>query len=577
MCEKVAWRCVIMSHAWLKQYPDKVGPSIEIPEEMCIASLLESTCKKFAAKKALTCMGTSLTFRQYDSLANDFAAYLQTDAKLAKGDRIAVMLPNIIQFPIALFAANKIGAVCVNTNPLYTPREMKHQFADSGAKVIIILDMFVDKLQEIIKDTAIETVIVTSIGDQHAGVKGLIIDTVLKLKGQIPKHTLPFTSFKSALRTGSSKSFTKPRMKLDDIAVLQYTGGTTGLSKGAMLTHRNIIGNVKQIQAWASPYVSEGEEVILTALPLYHIFALTVNFLSFFTLGGEMILVPKPVPIINTVKIFKKYRITVMTGINTLYNALNNNPEFQANPPRSLKFALAGGMALQSSVGEAFEKLTGTRVVEGYGLTESSPVTHCNPLHIAVPLGSIGVPLPSTLAEIRDEEGKPLPTGEVGELAVKGPQIMLGYWQKDDETKATIRDGWLFTGDMAKMDDKGFFYIVDRKKDMVLVSGFNVYPNEVENVIMGNPKVLEVAVIGVLDQHSGEAVKAFVVKKDQSLTEEELKRFQLGKNLSESKPELPRSLDSVCPACGDTMSLDQSPEVYLSFLKNSYKHGSQAS
>lgn len=515
-----------MSHAWLKQYPEKVKPTIDIPDDLNIASLIEGTCKKFPAKKALTCMGTSLTFRQFDRLSNDLASYLQTEAKLAQGDRIAIMLPNIIQFPIALFAAQKIGAVCVNTNPLYTPREMKHQFADSGAKVLVILNFFVDKLEEIIKDTAIETVIVTSIGDQMPTWKGLIIDTVLKIKGQVPKHGLNIVPFKSALSSGSGKSYQKPKIKLDDIAILQYTGGTTGLSKGAMLTHRNILANVKQIQAWAGPFVSEtGDDVILTALPLYHIFALSVNFLAFLTLGGEMILVPKPVPIENTVKIFHQYKITVMTGINTLYNALNNNPAFQANPPKNLKVALAGGMALQSAVGEAFQRLTGLKIIEGYGLTEASPVTHCNPVHLDIPYGSIGVPLPSTEAEIRDDDGKPLPVGDVGELVIKGPQVMLGYWQKDDETKNSIRDGWLFTGDMGRMDEKGLFYIVDRKKDMVLVSGFNVYPNEVENVIASYPKVLEVAVIGVPDDKSGEAVKAFVVKKDSSLTAEELKKY----------------------------------------------------
>ncbi|RZA17523.1 MAG: long-chain-fatty-acid--CoA ligase [Proteobacteria bacterium] len=515
-----------MSQAWLKQYPEKVGPTIDIPNDLNISSLIESTCKKFPAKKALTCMGTSVTFRQFDRMANDFAAYLQTDAKVTKGDRVAIMLPNIIQFPVALFAAQKIGALCVNTNPLYTPREMKHQFVDSGAKVLIILNFFLDKLEEIIKDTQIETVIVTSIGDQMPTWKGALIDTVLKLKGQVPKHGLNVVQFKTALRSGAGKAYTKPKITLDDIAILQYTGGTTGLSKGAMLTHRNIIANVKQIQAWASPFVSEtGEDVILTALPLYHIFALSVNFLAFLTLGGEMILVPKPVPIENTVKIFNKYKITVMTGINTLYNALNHNPAFMANPPKTLKVALAGGMALQATVGEAFQRLTGTRIIEGYGLTESSPVTHCNPVHVNIPYGSIGVPLPSTLAEIRDDDGKPLPTGEVGELVIKGPQVMKGYWKKDEDTASTIRDGWLFTGDMGRMDEDGLFYIVDRKKDMVLVSGFNVYPNEVESVISGNPKVLECAVIGVPDEKSGEAVKAFVVKKDESLTAEELKKW----------------------------------------------------
>lgn len=515
-----------MSHAWLKQYPESISPTIDIPSDLNISSLIEATCKKYPSKKALTCMGVSVTFREFDKMANDFASFLQTEGKVGKGDRVAIMLPNIIQFPVTLFAAQKIGAICVNTNPLYTPREMKHQFSDSGAKVLVILNFFLDKLEEIIKDTQIETVIVTSIGDQMPAWKGSLIDTILKLKGQVPKHNLNVVHYKSALKSGAGKSYTKPRIDLEDIAVLQYTGGTTGLSKGAMLTHRNIIANVKQIQSWASPFVSPtGDDVILTALPLYHIFALSVNFLAFLTLGGEMILVPKPVPIENTVKIFKKYKITVMTGINTLFNALNNNPGFQANPPRTLKVALAGGMALQATVGEAFQKLTGTKIIEGYGLTEASPVTHCNPVHIDIPYGSIGVPLPSTTAEVRDEEGKPLPLGEVGELVIKGPQVMKGYWNRDDETTTSIRDGWLFTGDMGRMDEKGLFYIVDRKKDMVLVSGFNVYPNEVEAVIASHPKVLECAVIGVPDDKSGEAVKAFVVKKDQSLTAEELKKF----------------------------------------------------
>lgn len=514
-----------MSHAWLKLYPEKIAHTIDIPSDLNIASLIEGTCRKFPEKKALTCMGTSITFRQFDRMANDFASYLQSEAKVGKDDRVAIMLPNIIQFPIALLACQKIGAICVNTNPLYTPREMKHQFVDSGAKVLIILNFFLDKLEEIIKDTQIETVIVTSIGDQMPTWKGTLIDTVLKIKGQVPKHGLNVVAYKSALRSGAGKSFTKPKISLDDIAVLQYTGGTTGLSKGAMLTHRNIIANVKQIQLWASPYVSAtGDDVILTALPLYHIFALSVNFLAFLTLGGEMILVPKPVPIENTVKIFNKYKITVMTGINTLYNALNNNPEFQANPPKTLKIALAGGMALQATVGQAFQLLTGTKIIEGFGLTECSPVSHCNTLHIDIPYGSIGVPLPSTEAEIRDEEGKVMPLGEVGELVIKGPQVMKGYWNKEEETKATIRDGWLFTGDLGRMDERGLFYIVDRKKDMVLVSGFNVYPNEVEAVIASYPKVLECAVIGIPDEKSGEAVKAFVVKKDESLTIEELKK-----------------------------------------------------
>ncbi|HYX33569.1 MAG TPA: AMP-binding protein [Oligoflexus sp.] len=514
-----------MSHAWLQHYPEIVKPTIELSEGTHIASVIEDTCQKYSSKIALTCMGADLTFRQFDRLANDFASYLQNEIGLRKGDRFAIMLPNVIQFPIALYAATKIGVICVNTNPLYTAREMKHQFHDSGSKALIILDMFLDKLEEILKETDIQTVIVTSIGDQLPAWKGALVNTVLRLKGQIPKHNLTVVPFKEALRLGSGKGHTKPQIKLEDIAVLQYTGGTTGLSKGAMLTHRNVVANMMQIQEWSKPYVAKGDETILTALPLYHIFALTVNFLAFLNLGGRMILLPKPVPIENTAKIFAKYRITVMTGVNTLYNALNNCPQFRTLAPKTLKVALAGGTALQSAVASEFQRITGTRVLEGFGLTEASPVTHCNPMHIDCPSNSIGLPLPSTDARIVDDNGKDVPLGEPGELIVKGPQVMLGYWNREDETANSIRDGWLYTGDVAKMDERGFFYIVDRKKDMVLVSGFNVYPNEIEEVLAMHPKVMEAAVIGIPDDTSGEAVKAFVVKKDDTLTEAELREW----------------------------------------------------
>jgi long-chain acyl-CoA synthetase len=514
-----------MSHAWLRHYPEVVKQTIELSEGTHIASLIEDTCQKYSSKIALTCMGADLSFRQLDRLANDFASYLQNEVGLRKGDRFAIMLPNLIQFPIALYAATKIGVICVNTNPLYTAREMKHQFHDSGAKALIILDMFVDKLEEIIKETDIQTVIVTSIGDQLPAWKGTLVNTILRIKGQIPKHNLTVVSFKKALRVGSGKSFTKPQIKLEDIAVLQYTGGTTGLSKGAMLTHHNIVANMMQIQEWSKPYVTKGDETILTALPLYHIFALTVNFLTFLNLGGRMILLPKPVPIENTAKVFAKYRITVMTGVNTLYNALNNNKQFRELAPKTLKVALAGGTALQSVVAAEFQRITGTRVLEGFGLTEASPVTHCNPLHIDCPLNSIGLPLPSTDAKVVDDNGKEVPLGEPGELIVKGPQVMLGYWNRPEETANSIRDGWLYTGDVAKVDERGFFFIVDRKKDMVLVSGFNVYPNEVEEVLASHPKVMEAAVVGIPDDVTGEAVKAFVVKKDESLTEQELREW----------------------------------------------------
>ena len=514
-----------MSHTWEQYYPESIRPTIDITEGTHIASMIEETCHRYSTQTALSCMGADLSFRQFDRLASDFASFLQNEVGLVHGDRFAIMLPNIMQFPIALFAACKIGVVCVNTNPLYTAREMRHQFHDSGAKALIILDMFVDKLEEILKETAIETVVVTSIGDQLPSWKGLLVDTILRVKGQIPSHELNVVCFKSALKSGAGKAYSKPLIKLDDIAILQYTGGTTGVSKGAMLTHRNIVANVLQIQEWSKPYLSRGDETILTALPLYHIFALTVNFLSFLTIGGRMILLPKPVPIENTVKVFKRYKITVMTGVNTLYNALNNSQMFRDLAPKDLKFALAGGTALQSKVGAEFQRITGTRVIEGFGLTEASPVTHCNPLHLESPEHSIGVPLPSTDAKIVDEDGHEVPFGEIGELVISGPQVMKGYWQKPDETALSIRDGWLYTGDIAKSDAKGFFYIVDRKKDMILVSGFNVYPNEIEEVLASYPGVLEAAVVGEPDESTGEAVKAFVVKKNESLTEEELRAF----------------------------------------------------
>ncbi|SMF69953.1 AMP-binding protein [Pseudobacteriovorax antillogorgiicola] len=538
-----------MSHSWLQHYPANIKTEIEIPDGVHIANLIETTCRQYANKVALTCMGTDVSFRQYDRLSSDLASYLQNDLKMKKGDRVAIMLPNVIQFPVALQAAMKIGVICVNTNPLYTAREMRHQFVDSGAKALVIMDLFLDKLEEIIEDTEIEHVIVTSIGDQLPLWKSLLIKTVLKVKGMVPSHNLTVIPFKEALSKGSqSKKYQTPEISLDDIAVLQYTGGTTGVSKGAMLTQRNILANIYQIQEWAKPYILKGDEVILTALPLYHIFALSVNFLAFLTTGGRMILLPKPVPIENTVKAFKKYKITVMTGVNTLFNALNNSKAFQAVAPRDLKVALAGGMALQQSVAKEFQSITGTQVIEGFGLTEASPVTHCNPMHTVPPKGSIGLPLPSTNSKVLDEAGNEVPIGEVGELCIQGPQVMKGYWQRSDETDKTIKDGWLWTGDMAKQDEDGYFFIVDRKKDMILVSGFNVYPNEVEDVLASHPKVLEAAVIGIPSDSSGEKVKAFVVKKDDSLTESELKAY-CEKNLTgykrprayEFKDELPKS------------------------------------
>ncbi len=514
-----------MVRPWAKLYAPQVNPEVNPEAFPSLAAMLEKTCSDFTQKNAIHCMGGSLTFGQLNSLANQFANYLQNSLGLKKGDRIAIMLPNISQFPIVFFAAQKIGLICVNTNPQYTEREMRHQFADSGAKAIVILDLFADKLQSVLADTKIENIVITSIGDQLPLIKRIVIGTLLRIKRMIPSHSLKFTPFKEALARGANGKHSPVKVEHSDVAILQYTGGTTGSPKGAMLTQRNIISNVLQIQEWSKALNITSEEVALTALPLYHIFALTVNFLSFLTLGAETILVPKPIPISNTSKLFKKYRITLMTGVNTLYNALNHCPIFNEAAPKSIKIALAGGMALQQSVSDKFQSITGCKVTEGFGMTESSPVTHCNPIHVPTPAGSIGLPLPSTDAKIVDEDGDEMPIGEVGELIVRGPQIMKGYWQKSEETANTVKDGWLWTGDIARQDEKGFFYIVDRKKDMILVSGFNVYPNEIEEVLASHPKILESAVVGVTDEDTGEAVKAFIVRKDNSLTEAEVTAY----------------------------------------------------
>ncbi len=514
-----------MDRIWLKQYPKGVPSDIEVPPNKTIVDHFQDSCKRFADKPALSCMGTTITFRQLDRLSDRFASYLQNVVGLKKGDRLAIQLPNIIQFPVVFLAAQKIGVICVNTNPLYTPREMKHQFDDSGCIAIVIMDMFIDKLEKILHETKIKTVISTSIGDQLPLWKGFAINQVLKLKGQIPKHHLTVMPFREALKHGDGKAYTRPHVDLDDVAILQYTGGTTGLAKGAMLTQRNILANGAQIQAWARTLLVDGEETVLTALPLYHVFALSVNFLAFLNMGSHSILVPKPVPIENLVVIFKKYRITALTGVNTLFNALNNNKNFKQLAPKTIKIALAGATALQESVNKSWQRITGVQIMQGFGLTEASPVTHCQPIVGESPANSIGVPLPSTYAKVVDEQGNEVATGESGELLIKGPQVMKGYWNNQQETANSIRDGWLWTGDMAKCDENGYFYIVDRKKDMILVSGFNVFPNEVEAVLASHPKVLEAAVIGIPDSSCGEAVKAFVVPKDPTLTVDELREF----------------------------------------------------
>lgn len=514
-----------MQKTWLQSYPPNMPHEIDVSKYKSIADALRIATKRFGDAPAVSCLGSTLSFNDLDQKSDHFAAYLQHRVGLKKGDRFAIMLPNILQFPVVFLAAQKIGVVCVNTNPQYTPREMLHQFNDSGCIAIVIMDMFLDKLEKILPQTKIKTVISAKIGDQFSPLKDLLITTVLKYKKKVPEHGLKTIGYRQALAAGKKEQATFPEMKRDDLALLQYTGGTTGVSKGAMLSQGNILANMIQIRTWAADNVIDGKEVVLTALPLYHIFALTVNFLTFIAAGMHMVLVPDPRDMPKLVELFRKYRFSVMTGVNTLFNGLNNSRHFKEHSPKYIKFALAGGMALQESVSLAWQKITGNLIKEGFGLTETSPVTHCNPLHTPTPINSIGLPVPSTDVKIVNEAGEEVPEGEAGELCIKGPQVMMGYWNRPDETAKTIKDGWLWTGDIAKVDSKGYFYIVDRKKDMILVSGFNVFPNEVEAVLAAHPKVLEVAVIGVPDNNSGEAVKAYIVPKDPSLTKQEIQEF----------------------------------------------------
>lgn len=514
-----------MSHSWYKHYSPTMQHEINISKIHSLSQAFENAVEKFKDKPALTGLGKTISYAELNELANNFASFLQHRLELKKGDRFVIMLPNTIQLPIVLFAAQKIGVVPVMTNPLYTPREILHQLKDCEARALITLDSFVSKLDSIISETSLEHVISTHLGDHLPKWKSLIIRWMLRLQGHSSKTKLGPISYLRALKAGKTRPYIPEKLSHDDVCLLQYTGGTTGISRGAILTQQNILANMAQTAIWADGQLIDGEETVLTALPLFHIFSLTVNLLSFMILGHHMILIPKPVPIKNTVKMFKKYKITVMTGVTTLYNALNNNPNFKKLAPKSIKFALEGGMAMQEAVNEAWYKITGNKVIEGFGLTEASPVTHCNPLKGENRPHSIGIPYPSTDAKIVDSQGKELPHGEVGELVVKGPQVMKGYWNAPKETAETLRDGWLYTGDMAKRDEDGYFYIMDRKKDMVLVSGFNVFPNEIEAVLSRHPKIKESAVIGIPDPQCGEKVKAYIVKSDPTLTVDEVKAY----------------------------------------------------
>ncbi|HEY8400098.1 MAG TPA: AMP-binding protein [Cytophagaceae bacterium] len=512
------------NYPWIKQYPKEVSPEINPDRNKSVLEFYEECIEAYKNLPGYVNMGKTLTFWEVDQLATQFAAYLQNHTNLKQGDRIAIQMPNLLQFPIALFGALKAGLIIVNTNPLYTEREMEYQFKDSGAKAIVILSNFASKLEMIHKNTGIETIIVTDIGDMLGGLKGSIVNFVVKyIKKMVPAYNLPTAvQFKEVLKKGKAVSWKRPDLKASDVCFLQYTGGTTGVSKGAMLTHRNILANMEQIYEWFKPVLKDKEEIVVTALPLYHIFALTANLLAMLKYGAKNILITNPRDMKAFIKDLKSYPFTLMTGVNTLFNGLLNQEEFKTVDFSHFKLAVGGGMAVQKAVAEKWEKITGIKLAEGYGLTETSPVVCVNPLNGGMKIGSIGLPLPSTELKIMDDNGNEVPVGEPGEIWVRGPQVMAGYWQRPEETALVMQGEWLKTGDVGAMDENGYFCIVDRKKEMILVSGFNVYPNEVEEVIGLHPKVLEVGVKGIPDGKTTEAVKAFIVKKDPSLTEEEV-------------------------------------------------------
>ena len=513
---------------WLANYPKNVPAEIDLDEFSSIPDILENTCQSFRDNIAFENMGKKLSYAQIDELSRRFGAYLVHELKLKKGDRVAIMLPNVLQYPIAIFGALRAGLTVVNTNPMYTARELKHQLVDSGALAIVVLDNFAATLSEVLADTAVRQVITTGVGDLLGFPKGPIVNFVLKhVKKAIPDYHIPGAiRFNDALARGNGKTLPPVALNHRDIAFLQYTGGTTGVAKGAMLTHGNLLANMQQASAWLGSNVKLGQEHIITALPLYHIFALTANCLVFMKFGGVNHLITNPRDMPGFVKSMSKIPFTAITGVNTLFNGLLNTPGFKDLDFSRLHLSLGGGMAVQRAVADRWKQVTGVTLVEAYGLTETSPAACINPITLADYNGSIGLPISSTECCVMDEDGNQLPVGEVGELCVRGPQVMAGYWQRPEETaKVLTPDGWLHTGDMAKMDENGFFYIVDRKKDMILVSGFNVYPNEIEDVVAQLPGVLEVAAVGVPDDKSGEVVKLVVVRKDPALTADDIKNF----------------------------------------------------
>jgi long-chain acyl-CoA synthetase len=515
---------------WLKSYAPGVAAEMRTPAHASIGDLIVSSCRKFAERPSFTSMGKSLTYADLEKHSAALAAFLQARG-LVKGDRVAVMMPNLLQYPVAIAAILRAGLVVVNVNPLYTPRELEHQLNDAGAKAIIILENFAVTLEKVLAKTEVKHVIVATMGDM-LGLKGHIVNLVVrKVRKMVPAWNLPgHVPFKAALAEGAAKTFSPVEVKAEDTAFLQYTGGTTGVSKGATLTHGNILANVEQLHMWVEvAYRIKGKPKDLNyicALPLYHIFALTVNAMMGIEQGARNVLIVNPRDIPAFVKELQKYPAHIFPGLNTLFNALMNNEDFRKIDFKPMILTLGGGMAVQRPVAERWRELTGCHITEGYGLSETSPVATANSLDATEYTGTIGLPLPSTDIAIRDEDGNDLPLGEVGEICIRGPQVMPGYWNRPEETKAAFHpDGFFRTGDMGFMDERGLTKIVDRKKDMILVSGFNVYPNEIEEVAAGHPGVLEAAAVGIPNEHSGEVVKLFVVRRDPNLTEEEVKAY----------------------------------------------------
>lgn len=540
----------VLEKTWLAHYPVDVPAEIDPDRYTSLIELFEHAVSRYADQPAFINMGEVMTFRRLEERSRAFAAYLQHQLKLKKGERVALMMPNLLQYPIALFGVLRAGLVAVNVNPLYTPRELEHQLKDCGASAIVIVSNFAHTLEKVVYNTPVKQVILTRMGDQLAPAKGTLVNFVVKyIKRLVPKYHLPGAiSFRQVLQQGKRMPYVRPEVNNQDLAFLQYTGGTTGIAKGAMLTHRNMQANLMQSKAAYGPVLKEGQELVVTALPLYHIFALTVNCLLFVEIGGKNLLITNPRDIPGMIKELMHYPFTAITGVNTLFNALLNHDAFSRLDFSTLRLSVGGGASVQQAVAERWEKLTGIHLLEGYGLTESAPLVAGNPYDLQHYSGSIGLPVPSTDVRIINDDGQDVAPGEPGELWVRGPQVMSGYWQQPAATREVLKEGWLATGDIVTADEQGFLKIVDRKKDMILVSGFNVYPNEIEDVVARHPKVSEAAAIGVPSDASGEAVKVFVVCRDTSLTVEELighcRRNLTGykvPRLFEFRSELPKS------------------------------------